>query len=162
MSSKLKSKEEIEKISNKLKSQNKIIVTTNGSFDILHSAHVRLLEKAKQQGDILIVLLNSDNSIKKLKGPTRPIVSEKDRFIVLSALESVDYIVIFNEEKPLELLKKIKPHKHVKGGSFISERIKEEKSLLSQWNGQFISLPLEDGYSTSAIIEKIKSITAQK
>ena len=152
---KLKSQEEIIKISEEIKSKNKIIVTTNGSFDILHPAHVNLLEKAKKEGDILIVLLNSDDSIKHFKGPNRPVLNQKDRAIILSALESVNYIVIFDEDTPLNILEKIKPHIHVKGGSFIPERIKQEQSLLEKWHGKFKNFPLEEGYSTTSIIKKI-------
>lgn len=155
MSAKLKTQEEISQISEKLKSQGKTIVTTNGSFDIIHPAHVNLLEKAKNEGDILIVLLNSDASIKRFKGLKRPIQNEKDRATMLSALQSVDYIVIFDEDAPLNVLEKIQPSTHVKGGSFIPERIRQEQSLLEKWEGKFKSFPLEEDYSTTSIIDKI-------
>ena len=162
MQDKIKTQLEIEKISQELKKQGKKIVTTNGSFDILHVAHVNLLEKARKEGDVLIILLNSDESIKKLKGKNRPIIPEKERAFILSALEAVDYVVIFNEDKPLSLLEKIKPHIHVKGGSFIEQRIKEEKELLGSWQGKFKNFDLEDGYSTTNIIEKIKNLRDDK
>jgi D-beta-D-heptose 7-phosphate kinase/D-beta-D-heptose 1-phosphate adenosyltransferase len=152
---KIKSYEEIEKIANELREKSKIIVTTNGSFDILHYAHVNLLEKAKKEGDVLIVLLNSDSSIKKNKGEDRPIIPEKERAAMLAALTCTDYIVIFSEDTPLEILRRIKPHKHVKGGSFIPERIEEEQNLLSAWGGQFKNFELEEGFSTTNIIDKI-------
>jgi len=152
---KIKSQEEITKIVEKLKKQSKTIVTTNGSFDIVHSAHVNLLEKAKEQGDILIVLLNSDSSIKKNKGPKRPIIPENERAHLLAGLQSVDYVVIFNEDTPLKILEKIKPNIHVKGGSVEQSRISDEQSLLSKWKGKFIQLPLEAGFSTTNIINKI-------
>src|SRR3989344_625944 len=155
MPSKLLSQEEIPSLISKLKG--KVIVTTNGSFDILHPAHIRLLEKAKKEGDILIVLLNSDLSLKGFKGEKRPILQEKDRSDILSALESVNYILIFNEDTPLNILSKIRPNKHVKGGSFIPERIAKEKSLLESWGGELITFPLEKGYSTTSIIEKIEN-----
>ena len=155
MGNKIKTIEEIVKISNKLREENKTIVTTNGSFDILHLAHVNLLEKAKKEGDVLIVLVNSDDSIKKLKGENRPIISENERALMLSALECVDYVVIFDEDNPLSLLEKIKPHKHVKGGSWDEERIRAEKELLAKWNGKFKNFELEEGYSTTNVIEKI-------
>ena len=155
MLSKLLPQEEVVSLSKKLKEQGKTIVTTNGSFDILHPAHIHLLEKAKNEGDILIVLLNSDSSIKRFKGEKRPILNEKERATLLSALESVDYITIFNEDTPLTILEKIKPNIHVKGGSFIPERIKQEQSLLSKWNGKFKTFPLEANYSSTNIIEKI-------
>lgn len=162
MRSKLKSQEEIEMISKSLKQKGKTIVTTNGSFDILHPAHVNLLEKAKEEGDILIVLLNSDESIKSFKGPNRPIQNEKDRAVMLSSLQSVDYVTIFNEDTPLSLLEKIKPNIHVKGGSFIPERIAQEESILKKWNGRFKNFPLEEGYSTTSIIEKILKSSANQ
>lgn len=152
---KLKTKEEITKIAENLRENNKSIVTTNGSFDILHYAHLDILEKAKNEADILIVLLNSDASIKRFKGETRPIIPEKERAAMLSALTSVDYIVIFNEDKPLGLLKSIKPNLHVKGGTFIEERVKEEKELLESWGGKFKNFELEEGFSTTNIINSI-------
>ena len=158
MREKIKAIEEIIDISNKLRGENKLIVTTNGSFDILHLAHVNLIEKAKKEGDILIVLVNSDNSIRKLKGEGRPIVSENERAEMLTALECVDYVVIFDEDNPLSLLDKIKPHKHVKGGSWEEERIKAEKELLAKWGGEFKNFELEEGYSTTNIIDKIQKI----
>jgi D-beta-D-heptose 7-phosphate kinase/D-beta-D-heptose 1-phosphate adenosyltransferase len=152
---KIKTQREIEQIAAELREQGKIIVTTNGSFDILHYAHVNLLEKAKKQGDVLIVMLNSDSSVKKNKGENRPIIPENERARMLAALECVDYIVIFDEDKPLNLLEKIKPNKHVKGGSFIPERVKEEADLLLGWGGEFKNFELEEGFSTTNIINKI-------
>jgi rfaE bifunctional protein nucleotidyltransferase chain/domain len=155
MQHKIKSQEELSEIVERIKQEDKTIVTTNGSFDILHSAHANLLHQAKQEGDILIVLLNSDSSIKKNKGPTRPVIPQDERAKMLSALESTDYIIIFEEDTPLKLLELIKPDKHVKGGSFIESRINEEKSLLESWDGKFIPLPLEQGLSTTNIIDNI-------
>ena len=158
MPSKLKSQEEIAKIAEKLRAKGKTIITTNGSFDILHPAHVRLLQKAKKQGDVLIILLNSDSSIKRFKGEKRPILPQDDRIAILSALKAVNYIVVFEDDTPLSLLEKIKPNVHVKGGSFLQERIEQEQSILKKWNGKFKSFPLEEGYSTTSIIEKIIKI----
>jgi len=155
MEEKIKSQEEIARIVKELKEDGKIIVTTNGSFDILHYAHVNLLEKAKNEGDVLIVLLNSDASVKRNKGKNRPIIPENERAGMLASLESVDYVVLFDEDKPLRLIEKIKPNKHVKGGTFIPERIKEEKDLLAQWGGEFKSFELEEGFSTTNIINRI-------
>ena len=162
MQNKIKTQSEIETISQELKRQGKKIATTNGSFDILHVAHINLLEKAKKEGDILIVLLNSDESIRRLKGKNRSIIPENERAKILSALETVDYVVIFDEDKPLSLLEKIKPYIHVKGGSFIEERIKEEKELLESWQGKFKNFELEEGYSTTNIIEKILDLSKRE
>jgi D-beta-D-heptose 7-phosphate kinase/D-beta-D-heptose 1-phosphate adenosyltransferase len=155
MKDKIKTLDEIRSIASNLRKEGKIIVTTNGSFDILHYAHINLFQKAKKEGDILIVLLNSDASIRNNKGPKRPIISQQDRAFILAGLESIDYVVIFEEDKPLKALKEIKPHKHVKGGSFISDRISEEKELLSSWKGECVYFDLESGFSTTNIIDKI-------
>jgi D-beta-D-heptose 7-phosphate kinase / D-beta-D-heptose 1-phosphate adenosyltransferase len=152
---KIISQEKIQEIAKSLKKQGKTLVTTNGSFDILHAAHLEIFKKAKSLGDSLIVLLNSDASIKRNKGPKRPIISQEERAEMISALESVDYITIFEEDKPLEILKKIQPNFHVKGGSFIPERIAEERNLLESFSGELRTFPLEDGFSTTNIIEKI-------
>ena len=155
MNSKIKSINELKSIVEALKKQNKVIVTTNGTFDIMHLAHLRLLEKAKSLGDILIILANSDSSVKTYKGDKRPIIPEQERAEFLSYLKDVDYITIFSETNPLSLLKEIKPNIHVKGGSFIPERIKEEKELLESWNGEFKTFNLEEGYSTTNVIQKV-------
>ncbi|MDO8563638.1 MAG: adenylyltransferase/cytidyltransferase family protein [Nanoarchaeota archaeon] len=155
MDSKIKNIPEIEEIVRNLKEQGKTIVTTNGSFDILHLAHVNLLKKAKNEGDILIVLVNSDESIKRNKGKDRPIISQDERAEIIAALESVDYVVIFEEDKPLTLLEKIKPHKHIKGGSWDPIRMKEEKEFISTWKGEYKNFELEEGFSTTDIIERI-------
>ncbi len=152
---KIKSYSEIGKVAEELKNSGKIVVTTNGAFDILHYAHIKILEEAKNQGDTLIVLLNSDASIKSYKGQERPIVPQKERAGMLASLECVDYVVIFNEDKPLNLLKIIKPNVHAKGGTFIEERIKEEKELLAKWGGKFKNFELEEGFSTTNIINKV-------
>lgn len=151
--SKIKTLEELKESLNNHK--DKKIVTTNGTFDILHLAHIHILEKAKSFGDILIVLLNSDESVKKNKGPSRPIIPEKERAEMLASLNCVDFIILFKEDKPLNLLKEIQPNIHAKGGTFIEERIKEEKDLLESWGGEFRNFELEEGYSTTNIIEKI-------
>lgn len=146
--------EQLKQLKQELK--NKTIVTTNGTFDILHLAHIHILKKAKEQGDILIVLMNSDASVKRNKGESRPIIPQKERAEMLESLSCVDYITIFEEDKPLNTLSLIQPNIHIKGGSFIEERIKEEKDLLKSWGGEFKTLELEEGLSTTKIIEKIK------
>ena len=131
------------------------VVTTNGAFDIIHAAHVKTSEEAKKLGDILIVFLNSDSSIKKYKGEKRPIIHERERAEIISSLKSVDYVCIFLEDTPLKALSEIKPDIHVKGGTFIQEKIDEEKKLIESWNGIFKTLPVVEGYSTTNIIDKI-------
>ena len=151
----VKTIEEAVSIANNLRHQRKIVVTTNGSFDILHIAHVNLLEKAKAEGDALFVLVNSDNSIRRFKGDNRPIIPQYQRAELLAALKPVDYVVIFSQDTPLEYLTRIKPHVHVKGGTYIPDRTNEEKTLIEQWGGRFKFFSLEEGFSTTNIIETI-------
>ena len=146
----IKTFDEIKTLSSKLHSQGKKIVFTNGCFDILHVGHVKYLEVAKSYGDILILGLNADSSVRKLKGPTRPINTQDDRAYILASLESVDYVVIFEEETPYELIKLIKPHVLVKGGDYegkevIGQDIADELKLV-----QFV-----DGKSTTNTIKRI-------
>jgi len=157
---KIKTLNEIVKISAELKSSGKIVVTTNGSFDLLHAAHVRLFERAKELGDTLIVLLNSDSSVrgnkeKEGRGSIRPYVNEKDRAYVVAGLQSVDYVTIFDEEKPLRYLEIIKPSIHVKGGSGVPERYREEREFIESLGGKYFVMPLEEGYSSTNIEKTI-------
>ena len=147
----IKTFDEIKTLSSKLHNQGKKIVFTNGCFDILHVGHVKYLEVAKSYGDVLILGLNADSSVKKLKGPTRPINTQDDRAYILASLESVDYVVIFEEETPYELIKLIKPHVLVKGGDYegkevVGQDIADELKLV-----QFI-----DGKSTTNTIKRIQ------
>ncbi|MBD3839900.1 MAG: D-glycero-beta-D-manno-heptose-7-phosphate kinase [Epsilonproteobacteria bacterium] len=145
----IKSFKEIESISNALKLKNKKIVFTNGCFDILHAGHVTYLQKAKSFGDILILGLNSDSSVKRLKGSTRPINTQMDRAIVLSALSSVDFVVIFNEDTPYELIKRIKPDILVKGGDYEGKEV-----VGSDIASEVRLVNFVDGKSTTSIINK--------
>lgn len=150
---KIKSINEIENITSKFKNQK--IVTTNGVFDILHVGHIRYLQKAKSLGNVLIVGINSDSSTKKIKGPKRPLNNQNDRAEALAALSCVDYVVVFDEENPIKLLSSIKPNIHVKGGDYkISEII--ERGIVEKNNGKVILMGLENGYSTTNLIERIK------
>lgn len=135
--------------------QNKKIVFTNGCFDILHRGHVAYLNEAKKLGDLLFVGLNSDASVKRLKGPERPINKESDRKFVLENLQSVDWVEIFDEDTPLELIKKVKPQVLVKGGDWKVEEIVGSSEVLS-WGGQVFSLNFVDGYSTTNILNIVK------
>lgn len=141
---------------NKLKSQNKTIVTTNGCFDILHVGHVRYLNQAKMLGDVLIVGLNTDKSVQKLKGPSRPINNENDRAEVMANLISVDYVVLFDEENAITLLDKIKPDIYVKGGDYDLDKL-PETNIVQTNGGRIVFIPFVDGKSTTNIIKKIKT-----
>lgn len=148
----IKTLEQIEKISTFLKEKNKKVVFTNGCFDILHRGHVEYLKTARSFGDALILGLNSDASVRKLKGPSRPINNQFDRAIVLSALESVDFVVIFDEETPYELIKLIKPDILVKGGDY------EGKEVVGSDVAKEVKLvTFVDGKSTTTIINKINN-----
>ncbi len=151
----LNKKELLNKIS-LLKKEEKKIVTTSGCFDLLHPGHLDFLKKAKNEGDILIILLNNDDSIKKLKGPERPIMNEQDRAELLDNLNCVDYVHIFSDEKPLELIAMIMPDVHVKGGSWECKNIEEEEKLLNSFNSKFKTFGMKDNHSTTNIIKKIK------
>lgn len=135
------------------KKQNKKIVFTNGCFDLLHIGHVTYLEEAKKLGDILVVGINTDESVKKLKGPNHPIQNENDRCAILAALKSVDHTVLFGEETPLNLIKAVKPDVLVKGGDWKVEQIVGSDFVMS-YGGQVKSLNFVNGKSTTSIIEK--------
>src|ERR671920_1802217 len=131
------------------------LVFTNGCFDLLHPGHVSYLRTARSLGDALVVGLNSDASVRKLKGPTRPVVTEKDRAAVLGALESVDAVVIFAEDTPVRLMRELEPAVYVKGGDYRIEDLPEAE-VVREFGAQVRIIPFEPGYSTSALIEKIK------
>jgi rfaE bifunctional protein nucleotidyltransferase chain/domain len=132
-----------------------VVVTTNGCFDLLHRGHVQYLEWARSLGDLLIVAINSDASVKKIKGPSRPLNSEQDRAYVLSALSCVEGVCVFNEETPADWLRQIQPQIHVKGADWQGKQIPEE-ALLKQWNGRVQFANYLQGYSTTSLIEKSK------
>lgn len=141
-------------IVNKLKKQGKKIVTTNGIFDILHLGHVKYLEQAKKLGDVLIVGVNTDASVKLNKGNKRPINDENVRIGVLAGLESVDYVFLFNEKDPKKWLLKIKPNIHVKAGDYKMNQI-IEKDIVERNGGKIIIAKVLKGYSTTGLIDKI-------
>lgn len=145
------------KIVKKVKRQGLKVVTTNGAFDILHVGHVRNLEFAESFGDILIVGVNSDKSVRANKGPGRPIVRERERAQMVGALKSVDYVFIFNEKTPISWLKKLKPDIHVKGRDRTIDQI-VEKDVLKKIGAKFVFAPFIKGQSSTKIIEKIKKL----
>lgn len=148
---------ELKTIVESLKNQNKKIVTTNGVFDVLHIGHIRYLKEAKKLGNILIVAVNSDSSVKKIKGPKRPLNNENDRAEALASLECVNFVVIFNEENPIKFLEKIKPNIHVKGGDYkISQII--EKDAVEKNHGKIVLIPEVKGYSTTDLIKRIAEL----
>jgi D-beta-D-heptose 7-phosphate kinase/D-beta-D-heptose 1-phosphate adenosyltransferase len=127
---------------------------TNGCFDILHAGHVSYLEQAKNKVDFLIVGLNSDSSVRKLKGNGRPIINESDRARVLCSLEAVDAVIIFNQSTPIDLIKNIKPHLLIKGNDYSENQVVGHKEI-KKWGGKVELIPLLEGRSSSKIIKKI-------
>lgn len=133
----------------------KKIVFTNGVFDILHQGHIKILSEAATHADVLIVGVNSDASVKRLKGDTRPINSEYSRALILAALVITDAIIIFEEDTPLEIIKLIQPNVLIKGGDYTIETIVGAKEVIAN-NGEVKIIPLEEGFSTTGLIEKMK------
>lgn len=131
------------------------VVFTNGCFDLLHPGHIRGFEQARQLGDALIVGLNSDASVRQLKGPTRPVISEQERAEILSALEAVDAVIIFNEPTPREVISRLLPDVLVKGGDWASDQIVGREEVEGA-GGRVVSIPFVPGYSTTTILQKIR------
>lgn len=154
---KIKSLATIRKISADLKAQGKRIVFTNGCFDLLHVGHVRYLQKAKRLGDVLIVGLNTDHSVKLIKGENRPIIPQKERAEVLASLGFVDYVVLFNEPDPLKIIKAIQPNILVKGADWDKNQI-VGREIVKKAGGKVVRISLVPGVSSTKIIEKIIKI----
>lgn len=135
--------------------RNQKIVFTNGCFDLLHAGHVEYLRQAAQEGDVLIIGLNSDASVTRLKGEGRPLQTQQARALTLAALSFVDVVVIFDEDTPYELIKTVQPHALVKGSDYRIEEIVGHDVVLSR-GGVVFTIPLVLGYSTTTLIEKIR------
>ena len=140
----------------KWRSENKKIVFTNGCFDLIHLGHIEILARSSDFGDKLIIGVNSDLSIKKLKGKNRPIIEESPRIRQLSALEFVDAVILFDEETPIKLIETIKPDVITKGGDYTAKNVVGNE-VVSQKNGEVVIIPLTQGYSTTSILNKIKN-----
>lgn len=148
----------LEQLENRMRQarlQGKIIVFTSGCFDILHAGHVAYLEEAKAKGDILVILLNSDQSVRELKGSMRPIVPEEERAIVIAGLASVDYVCIFSDQTPCGIIDRIQPDIVIKGGDYAGKQIPEMDSAAA-YGGRVEYVNLVDGCSTTNIVEKIR------
>jgi rfaE bifunctional protein nucleotidyltransferase chain/domain len=129
------------------------VVTTNGCFDILHVGHLAVLRQAKALGDTLVVLVNDDDSVRRLKGPSRPLVPAEDRAALVAALEPVDYAVLFSEDTPVEALAAIRPAFHVKGGDYAAGDL-PESGVVVAGGGEVVVVPLVPGRSTSEIVRR--------
>ena len=138
------------------RSRGRTIVFTNGCFDILHAGHVTLLERAKRLGDVLVVAINSDRSVRRLKGPTRPMVGQRDRATLLAALESVDYVTVFNDETPERLIELLHPDVLVKGSDWGRGQI-VGSDIIQRTGGRVVRLPLLKQRSTSRLIQRIQT-----
>lgn len=158
MKNKIVNLEQLNMIVKELKKEGKIIVATSGCFDIIHAGHVIYLEKAKEKGDILVLLLNTDESVRKLKGKERPIVPENERTIVVAGLESVDYVCLFNESNPCNYLKSFKPDLFVKGDDYKGIHI-PEMDILDLYGGRVEYINYINGCSTTNIVERIKGLS---
>ena len=153
---KLKSIEQLKTIVERLRRDGKKVVWTNGCFDILHAGHITYLIRARQQGDVLVVGLNSDASVRENKGPDRPMINEQDRALVLSSLECVDYVVIFGDKTPMPILEKLQPDVYAKGGDYTLETlVQEERHFVEGYGGRIALIPGAEGHSTTGIIKKI-------
>lgn len=141
-----------------LRRQGRRIVTTNGCFDILHVGHVRYLQEARRHGDVLIVGLNGDDSVRRLKGSGRPINVQADRAEMLAALACVDHVIIFDEDTPQELLGQIRPDVHVKGGDYTRVTLPEAE-VVERHGGRIVLIPLVPDRSTSGLIERLREST---
>lgn len=149
--------EDFKAIRAKIKSENKKLVFTNGCFDILHKGHITYLNEAKSLGDVLIIGVNSDASVKKLKGSDRPVTNEQDRMYALDNLKAVDYVALFTEDTPYNLIKDIVPDVLVKGGDWKVQDIVGSDIVLNN-GGEVKSLNFVSGYSTSSILDKIRKL----
>ena len=152
----LKTQDEIINIVRQGQNEGKTFVVTNGCFDILHVGHVRYLQKTKKYADYLIVMLNSDSSVRAIKGPDRPINCEEDRAEILSSLSCVDYVVLFDEKSPAELLEKIKPNVYTKGADYSLETLPERDVVLRN-NIKVEFIDFVEGKSTTNVIKKISN-----
>lgn len=157
---KVKTLKQLQAIMTKLKREGRRVVWTNGCFDILHVGHITYLLKARQHGDVLLVGLNSDASVRANKGPSRPVVNETNRALVLSALECVDYVILFDGKTPMPLLEALQPDVYAKGGDYTLDTIvQEERRLVEGYGGSIAIIPGVEGQSTSNIIEKLQQET---
>jgi rfaE bifunctional protein nucleotidyltransferase chain/domain len=155
MNNKIVSQKKALAIRERLRRKRKKVVFTNGCFDIVHSGHAVYLDKARKKGDFLMVGLNSDISVRRIKGSNRPIIRFKDRALLLAYLESVDLVVEFSDDTPLNLIKKLKPDILVKGADYRISDIVGAREV-REYGGRVIRIPLLKGRSTSSILEKIK------
>jgi rfaE bifunctional protein nucleotidyltransferase chain/domain len=158
--SKIRTRAQLRDLLPHLRERGEKIVFTNGCFDLIHPGHVRYLERAREQGDVLVVALNSDASVRRIKGGDRPILAEEERCEIVAALGCVDFVTVFGEETPLQIIDELAPDVLVKGGDWPFDQIVGRQSVESH-GGKVISLAFEDGFSTTSIIERIRRAAAR-
>ena len=158
---KIKTLSEILEIRRDLRNQSKTVVFTNGVFDLLHRGHVEYLLYARELGDALILGLNSDKSVQKVKGPGKPFVKEEDRAIVLAGLSSVDYICLFDEDTPQEMIQELIPDILVKGGDYDFDEI-VGREVVEKHGGKVVTIPLVHGFSTTELTSRIANMAIEK
>jgi rfaE bifunctional protein nucleotidyltransferase chain/domain len=160
MMNKLVTLEKLTELFDQARSKRKRIAWTNGCFDIIHAGHVDYLERSKAWGDFLVVGLNSDASVKKLKGDFRPIFSELDRAKVLCSIVYVDYVVLFSDKSPIKMIQMLKPDYYIKGGDYTIDTIdQDERKVVEGYGGEIVLLPMVEGVSSSIIVEKIRKLS---
>jgi rfaE bifunctional protein nucleotidyltransferase chain/domain len=157
MGGKVLSQEELIRVRARLRAEGRRLVFTNGCFDILHVGHVRYLAEARALGDALLVAINGDRSVRALKGPNRPVMSEAERAEILAALEAVDFVTVFDEESPRTLISEVLPDVLVKGGDYRLDEIHGREEV-ERAGGRVLSLPFVEGASTSGVIGRIKEM----
>jgi rfaE bifunctional protein nucleotidyltransferase chain/domain len=156
MTNKIIELEQVAARARELREQGRKIVFTNGCFDLLHAGHVRYLRKARALGDLLVVGINGDRSVRELKGANRPVTNERDRAEVIAALESVDLVTIFSELRATRLLEAVQPNVYVKGGDYTPETLNaEERAVLQKTGADIRIIPFEEGYSTTRLLQKL-------
>ncbi len=160
MKRKIRSLNDLVKIRKRLRKERRKVVLTNGCFDILHNGHIHLFREAKKRGDVLIVAVNDDSSIRKIKGPSRPIIPLEERLEILEALGEIDYLVSFSEETPQKVIASLLPDVLVKGGDWRVEEVVGRKEV-EEGRGEVVIIPYFKRYSSTRIIERILKIKAR-
>lgn len=160
MKRKIRSLDDLVKIRKRLRKERRKVVLTNGCFDILHNGHIHLFREAKKRGDVLVVAVNDDSSIRKIKGPSRPIIPLEERLEILEALGEIDYLVSFSEETPQKVIASLLPDVLVKGGDWRIEEVVGRKEVEEE-GGEVVIIPYFKRYSSTRIIERILKIKAR-
>lgn len=161
MKKKIQKPDDLAKICKRLKQEGKTIVFTNGCFDLLHGGHVHLFREAKKRGDVLIVAVNDDASVEKVKGPARPIFPLQERLEILEAIDVIDYLTFFSQRTPQKIISQLLPDVLVKGGDWKVEEVVGKKEVVDA-GGEVVIIPYLEGRSTSDILERIIHAAARK